>query len=164
MNVANEDAPPENVEASIFEEVVAPPVVKERSSEVEDEVVEPSLEEKSSEVYPEVVAPSSSVVDEPECSNVLKVPENDDVVLNDAVHESENLDHSESIVDEEPTNPADDQVNQNATIEIVDNEDENKPVDGTEDMSTEEKAVQYDVLKSEFSNLQNKFESLAKVL
>jgi len=45
-------------------------------------------------------------------------------------------------------------------------QEETKPiaVDGQEELSTEEKAVQYDVLKSEFSALQTKFESLAKVL
>ena len=101
-------------------------------------------------------------------------PVNETVVLIDTVHEPEDekivdnvlekVDHPESNVDKEPTNAVNDQVNPNASIEIVDNDEETKQVDGVKDMPTEEKAVQYDVLKNEFSNLQNKFESLAKVL
>ena len=56
MNVPNEDALPENIDAPSVEEVVAPPpVVEEKSSEVEDKVVEPSQELKSSDVDPKVV-------------------------------------------------------------------------------------------------------------
>jgi len=173
MNVSNVDAP-------IVEEVVTPPPeVEEKSSEVEDKVVEPSQKVKSSGVDPEVVehSPEEKSFKEdhqvvtPSSSSVV----DDTVVLNNTVHESEDdknvsnvlekVDFSEPIDNKEPTSPVKNEVNPNATIEIVDNDDEEKPViNGTEDMSTEEKAVQYDVLKNEFSNLQNKFESLAKVL
>jgi len=60
-----------------------------------------------------------------------------------------------------------DQLDPDQAVKIVDpKQEETKPVavDEREELSTEEKAVQYDVLKCEFSALQNKFESLAKVL
>ena len=46
------------------------------------------------------------------------------------------------------------------------NKEDKEPVinEGQDEMSTEEKAVQYDVLKNEFSNLQGRFEGLAKIL
>ena len=90
-------------------------------------------------------------------------PVNETVVLNDTVHEPEDekivdnvlekVDHPESNVDKEPTNAVNDQVNPNASIETVDNDEETKQVDGAKDMPPEEKAVQYDALKNEFSNL-----------
>ena len=128
MNVPNEDALPENVDAPSVEEVVAPPpVVEEKSSEVEDKVVEPSQKLKSSKIEFEVVAPSSSsVVDET-------------VVLNDAVYESEDhknlsnvlekVDDSEPIDDKEPTSPVKNEVKPKATVEVVNNEMKETPLE-----------------------------------
>ena len=42
--------------------------------------------------------------------------------------------------------------------------DTNSVSEGINEMSTEEKAAKYDTLKQEFSNLQNRFEGLAKIL
>jgi len=178
-DVVNEELASENVQVSNNEEL-ASENVQVSNDDVANVQLATDDVKSSNDAIESVVTPDETEEHSPNMEVSSEPPIDKTIELNDTVEETKDdkssVDSSVIIVNrpelaveaqvEETVHEATyDVLNPDPAVEIVvPKQEETKSVDGQEELSKEEKAVQYDVLKSEFSALQNKFESLAKVL